>query len=309
MATFTATVDNTIAAVELYVDFDSFMVDNQVTIVRVHPDGTEHIVRGGYRIAMFPVTLDYFLTDSEAPLDTLVHYRAFEDVTGLDPHANEIISNSVTVTSSGFQWFKDPARPWANVRVDLCSERDGPCSDPENPVSLMRLGDKTRASDANLIPVLDRELPADIWARRKGIVSSVTFLTRTLTAVGSVYDLFTAGGPILIQVDAAFGWPDAYWQPGELSEVYTGSADQRTPYRMWTVPLVQVDQPSPATAAQGTACANWCIIEDLYATCQALTDTGFTWRDVVNCNATAGIASFSGYGDGGYGDGPYGDPT
>lgn len=307
MASFTATADDTFAQVELSIDFDSFLVENQVTVVRVHPDGSEHIVRGGYRIVTFPVTFTYFLIDTEAPLDTLIHYRAFEDTTGLDPHANEIISNSVTVASGGYQWFKDPARPWANVRVDLCPYST-PCSGTGG-VSLIRLGDKTRDSDANLIPVLDRELPADIWARRKGIVSSVTFLTRSLAAVELVYELFTAGGPILIQVDPLFGWADAYWQPGELSEVYTGSADQRVPYRRWSVPLVQVDQPSPATAAQGTECANWCVIEDTYATSQDLANTGFTWQDVANCNATAGIATFSGYGDGGYGDGPYGDPT
>lgn len=302
MATFTATVNTAVGAVDLYVDFDSFLVENQVTIVRVHPDGSEHVVRGGYRITTFPVTRDYFLTDSEAPLDTLIHYRAFEDVAGLDPHANEIVSNSVTVTSGGFQWFKDPARPWANIRVDLCPYST-PCSGTGG-VSLMRLGDKTRASDANLIPILDRELPSDIWARRKGIVSSVSFLTRSLSAIDSVYDLFTAGGPILIQVDPLFGWPDAYWQPGELSEVYTGSADQRLPYRMWSVPLVQVDQPSPAGGAQGTACGNWCVVEDTYATCQDLSDTGLTWQDVADCTATQ--LPLTGYGFGPYGFGPYG---
>jgi len=283
VASLTATANNAIASVELYIDFDSFLVQSQVTVVRVHPDGTEHTVRGGYRFVTFTVTRDYFLFDTEAPLDTPVTYRAFEDVVGLDPSSNVITGGPVTITSDGYQWFKDPARPWANIRVDLCTELGGPCASIADPVSLLRLGNKTRASDANIIPVLDRELPADIWARRKGIVSSLTFLTRSLTAIDSVYDLFTSGGPLLLQFQAEFGWDDAYWQPGELTEEYTGSADQRLPYRRWTVPIVQVDRPSPASAAQGTACANWCIIEDTYATSQDLADTGLTWLDVASC--------------------------
>lgn len=308
MASLTATADDGNAQIELYIDFDSFLVQNQVTVVRVHPDGTEHVVRGGYRFVTFPVTLDYFLFDTEAPLDTAVTYRAFEDVVGLDPSSNVVTGGPVTLNSNGFNWFKDPFRPWANVRVDLCAQ-SAPCSGIANPVSLLRLGNKTRASDANLIGILDAELPADIWARRKGIVSSVTFLTRTLAAIDDVYTLFTAGGPLLLQLQPLYGWDDAYWQPGELLEEYTGSDDQRLPYRRWSVPLVQVDRPAPAAAAQGTACANWCLIEDTYATSQELTDTGFTWLDVANCNATEPAGTFSGYGDGGYGDGPYGDPT
>jgi hypothetical protein len=282
MASLTATADDALAHIELYIDFDSFLVENQVTVVRVHPDGSEHIVRGGYRFVTFPVTRDYFLFDSEAPLDTAVTYRAFEDVVGLDPSANVVTGGPVTLTSGGYNWFKDPGRPWANLRVDLCGDQGGPCAGIDNPVSLLRLGDKSRAADANLIPVLDRELPADIWARRKGIVSSITFLTRTLDAIDSVYDLFTAGGPLLLQIQPLFGWPDAYWQPGELTEVYTGSADQQLPYRRWTLPLVQVDRPAPAAPAQGTVNANWCLIEETYETSQDLANTGFDWLDVAD---------------------------
>lgn len=301
MSTLTATADNDNAWVELFFDVTTVLVQNQFTIVRVHPDGSEHIVRGAYR-----VVADLFIIDTEAPLNTAVFYRAFEDVDGLDPAANVTTSNTVTITTTD-QWFKDPSRPWANIQVDLCPY-SAPCTGTGG-VSLLRLGNKTRASDANLIPILDRELPADIWARRKGIVSSVTFLTRSLEAIDRVYDLFTAGGPLLLQFDPLFGWDDAYWQPGELLEEYTGSANQRTPTRRWSVPLVQVDRPAPVTPAQGVACATWCAIEEAYATSQALADTGFTWLDVANCNATDGIAAFSGYGDGGYGEGPYGDPT
>lgn len=297
MSTLTATADNDNAWVELFLDITSVLVQNQFTIVRVHPDASEHIVRGAYR-----VPADLFVIDTEAPLNTPVTYRAFEDVVGLDPSANVVTGGPVTITTA-YQWFKDPSRPWANIRVDLCPYSP-PCTGTGG-VSLLRLGNKTRASDANLIPILDRELPADIWARRKGIVSSVTFLTRSLDAIDQVYDLFTAGGPLFLQFDPLFGWDDAYWQPGELLEEYTGSANQRTPVRRWTVPLVQVDRPSPVSPAQGVACANWCVIEETYATSQALADTGLTWLDVADCTAVP--TPTDGYGFGPYGSGPYGD--
>lgn len=303
MSTLVATADNDNAEIELVIDFSSVSVDNQFTIVRVDADGTEHVVRGGYRVVLFPSTLDYFLIDTEAPLNTPVHYRAFEDVEGLSPTGNSVTSNTVTIITS-YSWFKDPARPWANIAVDLCPQ-GAPCTDATG-VSLIRLGDKTRASDANLIGILDRELPADIWARRKGIVSSVTFLTRSLDAITEVYDLFTAGGPLLLQFDPLFGWDDAYWQPGDLAEAYTGSADQRVPFRQWSVPLVQVDQPAPAAAGQGTVCSNWCLVAERYTTSQDLADTGLNWLQVADCTATP-VPIPDGYGFGPYGSGPYGD--
>ncbi len=303
MSTFTATADDDNAEVELNIDFTTTLIDNSFTVVRVHADGTEHLVRGGYRVAFFPVTLDYFLIDTEAPLNVPVHYRAYEDVDGLGTSANQVVSNTVTIATD-FNWFKDPSRPWANLRVDLCPAAL-PCTGSPD-LSLLRLGDKTRASDANLIGILDRALPADIWARRKGIVSSVTFLTRTLDSIDAVYDLFTAGGPLLLQFDPLFGWPDAYWQPGDLAEVYTGSDNQRVPFRQWSVPLVQVDQPSPAAAGQGTVCSNWCLVAERYETSQDLANTGLNWLQVADCTATP-VPIPDGYGFGPYGSGPYGD--
>lgn len=298
----TLSVDNENAHIEIYIDFDSFAVQNQVTIVRVHPDGAEFLVRGGYRIVTFGPSFNYFLIDTEAPLDTAVTYRAFEDVTGLDPSTTVVTGGPATIDSGGYQWFKDPSRPWANIRVDLCPQ-SMPCTGTDD-VSLLGLGDKTRSADANLVPVLDRKLPADVWARRKGITSSVSFLTRSLTAVSVVETLFAAGGPLFLQIQPEFGWPDAYWQPDDLTEAYTGSRDQRVPFRRWAAPLTQIDQPSPVSAAQGVVCATWCAIEAAYPTIQDLTDTGQSWLGVANCSAVS--SPFTGYGFGPYGSGPYG---
>lgn len=144
--------------------------------------------------------------------------------------------------------------------------------------------DKVRAMDAGLFPVLDRERPVDVYARRKDIVTSCLFLTRSLPAINSVYDLYTPGGPLLFQtptvygMDKPYGQTDRYFQPGDLNEAYI-SQDQRKPVRLWSVPLTAVDL--PVGLPQGTDDANWCAIEDKYPTYADLTATGLTWGQIA----------------------------
>lgn len=144
--------------------------------------------------------------------------------------------------------------------------------------------DKVRAMDAGLFPVLDRERPADVYARRKDIVTGCLFLTRTLPQLTEVYDLYTVGGPLLFQtpeiygMDQPYGQQDRYFQPGDLTESYI-SQDQRKPLRLWSVPLTAVDL--PVGLPQGTDDANWCAIEAKYPTYADLTATGLTWGAIA----------------------------
>lgn len=148
--------------------------------------------------------------------------------------------------------------------------------------------DKVRASDAGLFPVLDRERPADVYARRKDITTSCRFLSRSLSAIDAVYTLYTVGGPLLFQIPDVYGmskqagYKDRYFQPGDLNEAYI-SDDQRRPLRLWSAPLTSVDQ--PIGLPQGTDTANWCAIEEQYPTFAALTATGLTWGQIAQGQA------------------------
>jgi hypothetical protein len=167
---------------------------------------------------------------------------------------------------------------------------------------------KTRAADAGLFPVLDDERPSDVFARRKDITTGLMFLSRSLGAITGIYELFTAGGPLLVQVpaeygmNAPYGQRDRYYQPDDLVEGYL-SIDQRKTYRLWTVPATSVD--APIGEPQGTDTANWCALADTYATMGAYASSGYTWAQAATGQAsTTNLPGL--YGSGPYGSGPYG---
>lgn len=274
----TATVDTATAGVILFVDY-SGEAGSQLTssVVRIAPDGSVTPVRGGTDLVL--IGEQAYLYDYEAPLDVAVTYQSTSA-----PDNVVLTSAPVTVVSGGYVWFKDPNRPWANVRVDLCSQPTTPCDEPADPVALVEFGQETRQGDFIAPQILNAERPADIYARRKDVTTSVRFATRTLAAVDAVYELFTWGGPLFIQAPDVYGWPDRYVQPGDLVMTYIGR-DQRKPWRLWDVPLIVVDAPTLSALPQGTLCANWCLVEETFPTFADMTATAATWGDLLDGGA------------------------
>lgn len=306
----TGAVDNANARIDLFVDYAAETgTHTTATLLRHEGSATADGIAvrgldGGLLLGE-----QAYVSDHEAPLDVAVHYSVTSD-TGLT-----LTAGPFTIVSSGFVWLKDPGRPWADLRLDLCltpsrSETPESCTVLADPIAWIGFGDRTRAVDAGLFPVLNRERPSDVYARRKDIVTTIMFLSRALPAIASVYDLFTVGGPLLVQVpdvygmDNVYGQSDRYYQPGDLSEELL-STDQRKSLRMWTAPATAVD--SPAGPPQGTDTANWCAIEETYETMGDLAASGYTWGDVADGSASVVPPSFDGYGGGAYGSGPYGD--
>ncbi|MFD4814738.1 hypothetical protein, partial [Streptomyces sp. NPDC058418] len=164
-------------------------------------------------------------------------------------------------------------------------------------------GDRTRDDEAGLFPVTGSETPAAVWSRRKDHTGTINFMTRTLAAKDEVYDLFTAGGPLMLQLPPAYGQKDIYIQPGAVRESYLYN-DQRKPHRLWTVPYTVVD--APVGPKQGSVCANWCAVASAFPTFADLTAAGGTYQDLAAGTLVCGDDT-DGYGDGLYGDGNYGD--
>jgi len=238
--------------------------------------------------------------DTGAPLDTALWWRTVPDAGPI------LVEGPETIVSSDRVWVKDPMRPWADQGMVFCDDPMNAtlCGVTPDDIVWAGWGDKDRTADAGLFPILNAERPADVWARRKSLNSSIAFFSRTLAAKTAVYELFTAGGPLFIQAPVVYGWDDAYAQPGDLNEAYI-SRDQRRPFRLWNAPVVLVDQ--PLGPIQGTECANWCAVQETFPTFAEMTAAGGTWGAVANGITVCGDPALDGYGEGGYGDGPYGD--
>jgi hypothetical protein len=288
--TITATPQNPFAQVVIRTDWTGFGTATQNEVIERSDDGgaTWTAVRGsplrtiGAAIGISTLWTGY-VVDTEMPLNTPLLYRAITNGTG--PTAT---TGPVTVTSDG-SWLKDPGRPWANIHLlDCVMSLPVPGCPPaftEPAISLVGdgLATETYAADASLFPILNSAHPADVYALRKDAATAWRVISHTLTALNTLRDFYSAGGPIFLQLDPVYGWPDRYYQPGAV-DVSRLTRDLTRPQRFWDVPLVSVD--APGGPAQGTCEANWCIIDSTYATYAALTATGLTWGDVIEGDAT-----------------------
>lgn len=241
-----------------------------------------------------------YVYDSEAPLNVALRYRATSNL------GTVILSTPVTITvASGVSWLKDPARPWANVAISQCAQTvpQAACTPaPAEPAVFIiydGLGAETYAADAGLFPVTNRTRPVDVYARRKDAVTSWQVVSSTLTAMNTLNTFYAWGGPVFLQLDSSFGWPDRYYQPGDVDKARV-SGDLSRPMRHWSVPLTVIDN-FPG-AAQGQARSTWCVVDSRFATYQDMTNTGLTWAQVVA--GYAAPAPTSGYGSGIYGGPP-----
>lgn len=250
-----------------------------------------------------------FYIDTTAPIAnsgfTTFWYRLVTNVTGFTQVVTVIAADPIQAV-----WLTDPVRPWADLSMDTCSTTDGHepgCSTPDPEFVWGGFtGTLDMVEDVGLHPILNAERPADVFARRKYAEGAFTFFTRSLDAIDQVYDLFTAGGPLMLRVPAVYGWHDTFIQPGTLAMSHP-FRDQRRPERRWDVPFVVVDR--PLGPVQGTDCNNWCAVEEAFPSMQSMADYPGTWADLANgdvlCPNTP--PGEDGFGMGGFGDGPFGD--
>lgn len=237
--------------------------------------------------------------DNTAPLDTPVWYRTVAD------DGTEFIDGPEELDSGGEgAWLRDPGRPWADIELSVCTTPD-PLCDPVDALSWIGFDTFGRPTDAGLWEILNDEKPADVYARRKNLSTTINFFSRTLAMKTRVYELFTAGGPLFLQLPAIYGWIDDFIQTtADLTEDYI-TKDQRKPWRKWQAPVRTVRR--PLGPIQGTGCANWCEVAVIYPTYADLTASSGTWGEVADGTATCGEGSLLGYGEGGYGEGGYGE--
>jgi hypothetical protein len=212
--------------------------------------------------------------DNTAPLDTPVWYRTVAD------DGTEFITGPNTIVTDGVTgWLKDPGRPWADIALTVCEAPD-PLCDPADVLSWVGFDTFGRPTDAGLMEISNDEKPSDVWARRKNMSGTMRFFSRTLAMKTRVYELFTAGGPLFLQLPPVYGWADDFLQTtADLTEDYVAQ-DQRKPWRRWEAPFRTVRRPSGPI--QGTSCANWCAVNDAFTTYADLTAAAGDWGDIAD---------------------------
>lgn len=247
-------------------------------------------------------------TDTTAPVNTPVFYQ----ITGTPgTFANILIQGPFIEVTSGVVLLKDPLRPWANLELTFCATPSQAltsiCAQTGPELIWVGLGAKVYRADANLFDVYGARVPADIYGTRKRLDSEMRIMSKTLAAKDAVEALFAGGGPLQLQLPTEYGLPDMVVQPGDLVEDYlSGTRDQRKPHRIWSAPFTTVDTPFGGNA-QGTECANWCVVEATFPTFSALTASGYTWGQVAAGTAVCPSGEQDGFGFGPFGDGPFGD--
>lgn len=213
--------------------------------------------------------------DNTAPLDTPTWYRTVSDL------GDELIDGPETIVTDGETgWLRDPGRPWVDVPLTVCTQPDPVC-DAADALSWVGFDTFGRPTDAALFETLDDEKPTDVYARRKNLTTGINFFSRTLAMKARVYDVFTVGGPLFLQLPPAYGWDDDFFQTtADLTEDYISSRNQALPYRRWAAPVRTVHRPEGNI--QGTVCANWCAVNDAYATFADMTAAGGTWSGIAD---------------------------
>lgn len=215
--------------------------------------------------------------DNTAPLDTPVWYQAVAQ------DGTTEVYGPFTIVSGGNVFLRDPLRPWADLELTFCATQQGlrkeMCAPFGPELVWTGFGTEVRRVDAGLFDRLDAETPADVYARRKRLDGSMSFMSKTLVAAEAVHTLFTAGGPLFLQLPTVYGWADAYIQPRDLNKDYL-FPDQRMPHRLWNADFVVVDATTGPT--QGVECATWCDVEEAFATFALMTAAGGTWAQIAS---------------------------
>lgn len=271
----TVTVDTPNALFELHIDYIAAAgTQTSATIYRgLSATGPWEELREVPLLAQ-----EAYAFDNTAPLDTPVWYRTVaNDGTEFIDGPEEIVSGGTT------GWLRDPGRPWADRELSVCETPD-PLCDPADALSWVGFNTFGRATDAGLWEILNDEKPADVFARRKNLSTTINFFSRTLAMKDRVYELFTAGGPLFLQLPAEYGWADDFIQTtADLTEDYV-TKDQRKPWRRWEAPVRTVRRPSGPI--QGTGCANWCEVNGMFATYADLTAAAGDWGDIADGSVT-----------------------
>ncbi|MYR29850.1 MULTISPECIES: hypothetical protein [unclassified Streptomyces] len=230
--------------------FRELAVGQLMSIYRITPDGQRAAVRGpAGLIVEQPITqVTVTLEDHEAPLGVPVYYR----LEVRDPSSTVAATRSTGTVEIDLDrqlcWLKDPGNPQRNLAL-----------------MVQRAPDWERPVDQAVYRVAGRRNAVVLSGVRGGLEGDLSIWTRSDEERAALHLLLDPGSTLLWQAMPGMGVSDMYVQVGQVTEARTGGAAQE-PWRAWTLPLTEADQ--PVTVGVGSAVA-------------------WTWADVIAEFATA----------------------
>ncbi|MFE5332572.1 hypothetical protein ACFRCG_39960 [Embleya sp. NPDC056575] len=227
-----------------------------ITLSRVDPDGTRHPVRamGGDAAGLATTGTTMIFEDYEVPLNVGVHYE-------YSWPGSSTSTTSVTIPPPSqpyMLWLKDPGQPARNVCLMARST-----------------GAWSRKVDRGVYPVRGARMPVIISDTRTSREGSVQVYTRSADEEAALDWLLDTGSTLLLQ---GLNLGSVYVSVGD-SEDAPVDADGSDPWRVWTLPITELDR--PIGGIQGTAGRTWQNIYNNYATWQAVFDAYETWLGVL----------------------------
>lgn len=253
------------AAASITLTLREMTVGQLLTIYRVLPDGSRTLVRGPSGLySQTPITADEAVVeDYEAPLGVPVKYY-IENLTVGSSAPGYRTSDTGFLAPGDLNecWLKDPGEPQRNTKVLVAKAPDW-----------------ARAIEQAELRVRGRRNSIVLSDVRGGLEGDLQIWTRSDDERAALHWLLDSGNVLFWQAVPGMGVADMYVTVGQITEArVSGYAPEQ--WRVWTLPLRQVDMPTTVGVA-GSAGRTWQDILTENTTWQDLLDRYATWEDVL----------------------------
>lgn len=240
-------------------------IGDSLTVWRRTVDGNRTLVRGPNGLINGQATTSdvMVIEDYEAPLGVSFDYYAEARNT-----SNVVTawrdSPSVFLDPGDVQygWLKDPGQPQRNIHLMIARAPDW-----QRPISQTEYRVRGRRDSVVLSDV------------RGGLEGDLVVYTQTDDERVRLHWLLDSGNILLWQTAPGYGVDDMYVAVGQATEARGGGVAS-DPWRTWTLPLKQVDNPTTVGVA-GSAGRTWQDVLTEYTTWQQVLDNFDSWEDVL----------------------------
>jgi len=234
-------------------------VGSTVTLQKRINFGATVVVRGGDGITM--VEDSTFVADYEVPQNTLVEYRALENLNGVVTESDWVAAETL---DTGSDWFLALDQPWNGMNVMVESSARAMLDSPQNVVNVWGRSDPIVVSGVRQMPT-----------------TQLTVVTETISERDQLLGLLATGQVCMFsQWQPEIGWPSPTFVT--VGQVQVGRIVQfsRQEDRRVTMDLTEVLAPPAFWRYPTQEAQTWQQVKDTYAAWQGITNQ--TWRQVVS---------------------------